>query len=61
MILSKFYDLISHNATVELKREKDSKTLFEGSFKKIPDCYDNSTVVDFTVTSNIEFVFIIKE
>lgn len=59
--LSKFYELISRNATVTLASPKLDVTYFKGGIKNIPDCYDDCTVVDFTVSDDGDFLFRIEK
>ena len=61
IILSKFYELISRKATVTLASPKLDVTYFKGSIKNIPDCYDDCTVVDFTVSDDGDFLFRIEK
>lgn len=59
--LSKFYELISRNATVTLVSPKLDVTYFKGSIKNIPDCHDDWPVDDFTVSDDGDFLFRIEK
>ena len=57
IMLQKFYELISRNATVTLANTTLDKVYYEGSMKGIPGEYDDCTVEDFAVSNNGEFLF----
>jgi hypothetical protein len=58
--LSKFYNLISRNATVTLTNSKLDKTYYEGSARSIPAEYDDCTVEDFCMSNDGDLLFKIK-
>ena len=60
MKLSKFYDLISRNATVTLTNTKLDRVHYEGSLKDIPDRFDDCEVADFSVSNDGDFLFKLK-
>lgn len=55
--LQKFYELINRNATVTLANTSLDKVFYEGSFKNIPDEYDDAAVEDFAVSNDGDFLF----
>jgi hypothetical protein len=59
--MSKFYDLISRNATITLQKGKSKKPCYTGSLKNLPDQYDSWKVIDFEVTCDGDFVFQVRE
>ncbi len=57
MKLKKFYDLISRDSHITLtSRDKDT-VFFDGIARDIPNEYDNSTVLDFCVSNEGDFLF----
>lgn len=59
--MSKFYDLVSRNATITLQKGKRGKLYYTGSLKNLPDQYDNWEVIDFEVTCDGDFIFQVQE
>jgi len=59
--LKKFYELINRNARVTLVNGKLDKVLYQGSIQDIPDSYDDWNVADFSISSQGNFLFKIKE
>ena len=59
--LSKFYELMSRNATVNLTSPNLDNTYFKGSVKDIPDSYDGWMVTDFTVSGDGDVLFKIEK
>lgn len=60
MRLSKFYELVSRNAHITLANRSLDKVYYEGALKDIPDRYDDSEVLDFTMSSEGDILFKIK-
>lgn len=57
MRLAKFYELISRNANVTLANKELDKVFFEGTVRNIPDEYDDREVLDFSMSSDGDFLF----
>lgn len=57
--LEKFYDLISRNASVTIHGSEPNTIYFKGKFRSIPHGFDDCEVVDFSISPEGNFSFII--
>ena len=59
--MSKFNGILRGHARIQLTDKKGCTVYYDGSFNSMPDAFGDWTVIDFTVSDDLTYRFIVKK
>ena len=59
--MSKFYRILRGHARIQLTDKKGRTVYYDGSLNSMPEAFGDWTVLDFDVSNDITYHFIVKE
>lgn len=59
--MSKFYGILRGHARVQLTDKKGRTIYYDGSLNSMPDTFGDWTVIDFEVSNDLTYRFVVKQ